>query len=200
MRSGGGFVGEWTNLSGPRNTADAASTIADSTGLAQIRWGLGPFAGAQRVSISADGAADVVLEVNAHPGVVLVGVWSPQLTSAQDLPSDTIRIHATGLSADDVQEARGWLNDGKVVRLRGGYIRPGVGIDPNWVFHLDQALVRLAAEPMLATECVGSPPLTQAEVDTILTSPNSAFVCPWDLDVVGIEDVPAEYLDALAGG
>src|SRR5690554_6599830 len=75
----------------------------------------------------------VYLEVNAPPGVVLVGVWSPQLTSAQDLPSDTIRIHATGLSADDVQEARGWLNDGKVVRLRGGSIRPGVGIDPNWV-------------------------------------------------------------------
>lgn len=195
VKSGGGFVGEWTNLSGPRNAADSGSTVTDSTGLARIRWGLGPLPGVQGVAIGTPGATSVLLEVDAHPGVVLLAVW--QLESPLDLPSDTFRIHTTGLSSDELHEVRGWLDDDRQVRIRSGYIRAGSGIDSNWVFHLDQALVRVTDEPMLATECVSSPPLTPHAVDAILAQPIASTVCPWALEVVGIEDVPLEYLHDL---
>lgn len=198
--SGGGFIGRWTNLWGPLEAAETGISFTDSTGRAATTWGLGPIPGPQVVEIRAAGGEPVVLQVDANPGIVLVGVW--RIAAHHDpLPSDTFRIHATGLTSVEITEAQGWLDAGSRVGLRAAYVRAGSGIDTTWIFHLDQSYVRLTDQTFGSIpECISAPPVTEESLTWYLDQSLWSTLCPWSLDVVGIEDVPAEYLETLAGG
>lgn len=197
VQTGGGFVGGWSNLSGPVNVSESAVTVTDEGGGYVMTWGLGPAVGMQSIEARLEGGDPVRIEVKAGPGVVLVGVW--KLPEQISLPSDTFRVHATGMTQSELAEARDWIDTGVRTGVRGSYVRRGSGLDTAWIFHLDQAYVKLHRDAWSGIpECIGTPPLTTEELDWYLEQAGLwRTLCPTILEVVDIEEVPDEYLARL---
>jgi hypothetical protein len=196
VREGGGLVGAYDPTSiDPRTGMDReVSTRTDVAGRATTWWTMGPRVGAQEVEVHVAGAETLRQRVESLPGVVYVGVWRLAAEQQALLPSDTFRIHVTNyawtLNRDLEQLAAGTAPSGI-----GGAIRPGPGVDPAWIFHLDPRLAGLADGT--AGLCTSSPPLTEQELAQVLEE-RSPRLCPW-LRFVRVEDVPQAYLDRLAG-
>lgn len=191
---------EWRVTDGGGDFAGSAelTSTSDADGMASITWTLGPKVGMQEVEVGTSGADPLSVQVEATPGVVLVGVWHLDEENQAALPSDTMRIHAS----ENLKVARAietFEDEDEGSLGLHGWPRAGAGIDDRWLFHLDPYTASANSVGMPVTSnCMSSPPLTEEEVEAVLAADQR--LCPADIRLVAIEEVPQEYLDGLLSG
>jgi len=199
-----GLVGEeWFggNRSREYDHGPEAVRVTGEDGSVRVDWMLRPVPGEQALEVSAQGPAAAPIEVlaNALPGVVLVAVWRLSDEEAQqELPSDTMRVHATNFYPWSLPETLAEFEEGGDLVILGDVLA-GSGVDSTWVFHLHPASIRTLRPPVFHTgQCINRPPLTEDELAEMLGSLVSRRLCA-GLFLVDIEDVPDWYLEEVAG-
>ncbi len=205
-----GWVVEWRSVSGGLlgNRGDHSRPIEEQAqlqprakvptgadGLAWTQLRLGGAVGTQFVEASVPGSDTVQVSVEGLPGAVFVGVFNPQFAGVDELPSDTIRLHASHLPY--VGEAEAMLGSGSVVRIYGA-IMPGPGLDEAWPFHLDPETLGPVPTESIGVNCVSTPPATRDAAEA-LQGTLGFRLCPYLLNLIAVEEVPEWYLEDLAG-
>jgi hypothetical protein len=198
-----GTVGEWwpCNECGPYDLGPEAIRITNPAGEVRVEWVLGPDVGEQTLAVWAEGTDTLEVRKDALPGVVLVGLWdlSWDEDRLETLPSDTMRVHATNLTGPFVGETLAEFPEGspKVIL---GQIQRGPGFDDAWPFQFSPAHARAIERPWAHVRfCAYDPPVSPGEVEEILGDYVLVNFCGGPLRLVAIEEVPAGYLEELAG-